>query len=87
MSASVPSGYRVLAVYSATSGDINPNYDLGLPAGTPVCFVSESGAFTHSAPPGGNTGPDPYGFVIYTESPWMVVESGSRSTIPTPGSN
>jgi hypothetical protein len=87
MVASAASGTTVLAVYATTSDAINANYDLGLPAGTPVCFVAESGEFTHSAPPGGSTGPSPYAFVIYTESPWSVVESGSGSTLPTPSSD
>lgn len=79
----------VLLVESTTSDDINPNYDLGLPAGTPVCFVAKSGEFFQtllpptavSEPP-----PAPYAFAIYTDSPWRVVEDGRSSTLPTPGS-
>jgi hypothetical protein len=78
-------------VYSTTSDAINPNYDLGLPSGTPVCFVSEGGEFQIPSPPSIDTDASattyPYGFVIYTESPWRVVESGSGPTLQTPGSD
>jgi hypothetical protein len=91
MTASTPSGTTVLAVYSTTSDDINPNYDLGLPSGTPVCFVSESGEFQIPSPPSIDTDASattyPYGFVIYTESPWRAVESGSGPTLQAPSSD
>jgi hypothetical protein len=89
MIASAPSGSTVVLVASTTSDKINPNYDLGLPAGTPVCFVSSTGQFTLP------TGPSPvdasattvkYSFEIFTESPWRVTESGLQPTPPTPGS-
>jgi hypothetical protein len=91
VTASASSGTTVLAVYSTTSDAINPNYDLGLPSGTPVCFVSEGGEFQIPSPPSIDTDASattyPYGFVIYTESPWRVVESGSGPTLQSPGSN
>jgi hypothetical protein len=90
MTASAPSGSTVVLVASTTSDQINSNYDLGLPAGTPVCFVASVGQVTVTGPP--STAVDasaityPYSFVIYTESPWMVAESGAVPTPPTPGS-
>jgi hypothetical protein len=88
MAASAPSGSTVVLVASTTSDKINPNYDLGLPAGTPVCFVSMKGEFTIPTPPvDEGDASAPYAFVIYTESPWRVVESGDVPTQPTPGSD
>ena len=78
---------KVLIVDSTTSDQIDPDYDLGLPAGTPVCFVSMKGEFTIPTPPvDEGDASAPYAFVIYTESPWRVVESGDVPTQPTPGS-
>jgi hypothetical protein len=77
----------VLLVDSTTSDDINPDYDLGLPTGTPVCFVAKSGEFNHLTPPGVSGGPYPYAYGIYTESPWTLVEIGQGPTLPTPGSD
>lgn len=91
MTASAPSGSTVVLVASTKSDKINPNYDLGLPAGTPVCFVAATGQFTLPSGPG----PSPvdasattvkYSFEIFTESPWRVAESGLQPTQPTPGS-
>jgi hypothetical protein len=94
MTASPPSQNphsTVLIVDSTTSDQIDPGYDLGLPAGTPVCFVSMAGQV-----PGGTSpfvGADAsaptfnYSFAIYTESPWRVVEAGANSMPLTPGSD
>jgi len=93
MAASAPSGSTVVLVASTTSDKINGNYDLGLPAGTPVCFVAMTGQFT--LPTGPSPGPSPvdasattvkYSFGIYTESPWRLTEDGLQATQPTPGS-
>jgi hypothetical protein len=87
MTASATSGSTVVLVASTTSDKINPNYDLGLPAGTPVCFVAATGQFTLP------TGPSPvdasattvkYSFEIFTESPWRLAENGLQPTQPTP---
>jgi hypothetical protein len=70
-------------------------YELGLPAGTPVCFVGLKGEFTitgpsPSPPPAADDASSsasvtfPYSIVIYTESPWRVVESGEQLQQPTP---
>ncbi|MGO9835241.1 MAG: hypothetical protein ACLP1X_13595 [Polyangiaceae bacterium] len=92
MTASPPSQNphsTVVLVDSTTSDKIDPNYDLGLPAGTPVCFVSMAGQVTVPTPP--SVGADAsaptysYSFVIFTESPWRVTESGATPTPPTPG--
>jgi hypothetical protein len=93
MTASPPSQNphsTVVLVDSTTSDKIDLNYDLGLPAGTPVCFVSMAGLVTVSAPP--SVGADAsaptfeYSFAIFAESPWMLTESGATATQPTPGS-
>jgi hypothetical protein len=91
MTASAPSGSTVVLVASTTSDKINPNYDLGLPAGTPVCFVAMTGQFT--LPSGPSPGPADasattvmYSFEIFTESPWRLAEDGLQPTPPTPGS-
>jgi hypothetical protein len=91
MTASARSGSTVVLVASTTSDKINPNYDLGLPAGTPVCFVAATGQFT--LPSGPSPGPVDasattvkYAFEIFTESPWRLAENGLQPTQPTPGS-
>jgi hypothetical protein len=90
MTASAPSGSTVVLVASTTSDKINPNYDLGLPAGTPVCFVARAGQVTVMGPTSmavdASATTYPYSFVIFTESPWTVTESGAEPTLPTPGS-
>jgi hypothetical protein len=93
--ASLPSSSRstVVLVDSTTADQISPYYDLGLPAGTPVCFVGMKGEFTvtgPSPPPAADDASSsasvtfPYSIVIYTESPWRVVESGEQLQQPTP---
>jgi hypothetical protein len=92
MSASPPgegTNMKVVLVESTTSDQIDPDYDLGLPAGTAVCFVGMTGQFTHSSPAqlGDASVPaEPYAFAIFTESPWSVVEAGETPTQPTPSS-
>jgi len=82
---------KVLIVDSTTSDQIDPDYDLGLPAGTPVCFVSMAGQVTVPSPP--FVGADAsaptynYSFAIYMESPWRVAESGANSMPLTPASD
>jgi hypothetical protein len=88
MAASPPSANAnstVLLVDSTTSDQIDPNYDLGLPAGTPVCFVSMAGQVSVSGPTGTAT-TEPYSFAIFIESPWRLSENGATPTQPTPGS-
>jgi hypothetical protein len=82
----------VVLVTSTTSDDFSSEYDLGLPAGTPVCFVAMAGQFTVELRPPPVPGVDasaskssPYSFAIYTESPWRVTEIGTAPTLPTPG--
>jgi hypothetical protein len=91
MTASAPSGRTVLLVASTTSDKLDPDYDVGLPAGTQVCFVSMAGQVTPpsppSLPPGTAATTYDYSFVIYTESPWSVTESGATPTQPTPSSD
>jgi hypothetical protein len=90
MTASAPSGRTVLLVASTTSDKLDPDYDVGLPAGTQVCFVSMAGQVTipsPSLPPGTTAATYNYSFVIYTESPWRVTESGATPTQPTPSSD
>ena len=79
------SNSKVLIVDSTTSDQIDPDYDLGLPAGTPVCFVAATGQFTLPSGPG----PSPvdasattvkYSFQIFTESPWRSTEDGLQPT-------
>lgn len=96
MTASPPSqnqDSKVVLVDSTTSDKIDPDYDLGLPAGTPVCFVSMAGQVTVPTPPAPPAaGADasaptyPYSFAIFTESPWSLTESGATPAPPTPGS-
>jgi hypothetical protein len=82
---------KVLIVDSTTSDQIDPDYDLGLPAGTPVCFVSMAGQVTVPSPPAVDADASAptynYSFVIYTESPWSVAESGANSMPLTPASD
>ncbi len=73
-------------VVSTTSDKLDPNYDVGLPAGTQVCFVAMQGQVTVSGPPGSDT-TYPYSFAIFTESPWTLIEGGATATQPTPGSD
>ena len=80
-------------VVSTTSDKLDPKYDVGLPAGTPVCFVAMQGQVTvsgppspPSSPPGSNAKTYEYSFAIFTESPWRLTESGATPTRPTPGS-
>lgn len=81
------SGATVIQVDSTTSDQINGNYDLGLPSGTPVCFVSMAGlACNASQAPGASVTTLPYTFAIYMESPWRDVEDGCTPTLPTPSS-
>jgi hypothetical protein len=92
-SATIPGkNSTVVLVASTTSDDINSDYSLGLPAGTPVCFVAMAGQFTVELQPPPVPGVDagapkssPYSFAIYTESPWRVTEIGTAPTLPTPG--
>ena len=76
-------------VVSTTSDKLDPNYDVGLPAGTPVCFVAVKGQVTVSGPgPVGSSATTyNYSFAIFTESPWRLTESGATVTQPTPGSD
>jgi hypothetical protein len=90
MTASAPSGRTVLIVASTTSDKLDPNYDVGLPAGTQVCFVSMAGQVTVEGPPspsGATATTYNYSFAIYTESPWRLTEDGATPTQPTPGSD
>jgi hypothetical protein len=87
MTASAPSGRTVLLVASTTSDKLDPNYDVGLPAGTQVCFVSMAGQVTVPSPPGATATTYPYSFAIFTESPWRLTESGATPTQPTPASD
>jgi hypothetical protein len=90
MTASAPSDSTVLLVDSTTSDKIDPNYDLGLAAGIPVCFVARTGTFPAPSPPPGPSPGDAgataykYSFAIFTEAPWGLVESGLTSSQPTP---
>jgi hypothetical protein len=82
----------VLIVDSTTSDKIDPDYDLGLPAGTPICFVSMAGQVSVPSPPVGadadaSSPPFDYSFAIFTESPWRGVESGANSMPLTPASD
>jgi hypothetical protein len=93
MTASPPSQNThstVVLVDSTTSDKIEPDYDLGLPAGTPVCFVSMAGQVTVPTPPtvGADASAPTYGysFAIFTESPWSLAESGATPAPPTPSS-
>ena len=89
MTASSPSSNphsTVVLVASTTSDKLDPNYDVGLPAGTPVCFVAMQGQITVSGPPG-SAATYPYSFAIFTESPWTLTESGATAAQPTPGSD
>jgi hypothetical protein len=88
MTASPPSSNShstVELVASTTSDKIAPDYDLGLPAGTQVCFVAMAGQVTVSSPAGVSATTYPYSFAIFTESPWTLTESGATPTQPTPG--
>ncbi|HEV3193099.1 MAG TPA: hypothetical protein VGY54_21475 [Polyangiaceae bacterium] len=88
MTASSPSSNprsKVELVASTTSDKLDPNYDVGLPAGTQVCFVAMVGQVTVPSPPGSNAITYPYSFAIFTESPWRLTESGATPTQPTPG--
>lgn len=80
----------VILVDSTTSDQIDPNYDLGLPSGTPVCFVSMAGQTCNASQPptagGASATTLPYTFAIYMESPWRDVEDGCTPTLPTPRS-
>jgi hypothetical protein len=84
---------KVLIVDSTTSDQIDPDYDLGLPSGTPVCFVSMAGQVSVPTPPIAGAGADAsalpfdYSFAIFTESPWRGVESGANSMPLTPASD
>jgi hypothetical protein len=91
MTASAPSGSTVVLVASTTSDKLDPNYDVGLPAGTPVCFVATTGQFT--LPSGPSLSPVDasattvkYSFEIFTESPWRLTEDGLQPRQPTPAS-
>jgi hypothetical protein len=91
MTASAPMGSKVILVASIKSDQLDPKYDVGLPAGTPVCFVAVAGEFTVPGPPGPSAADasavtDKYAFSIYTESPWVLTESGLTPTQPTPAS-
>jgi hypothetical protein len=90
MTALAPSGSTVVLVASTTSDKLDPNYDVGLPAGTQVCFVAMHGQVTVVGPPA-PSGPSAttynYSFAIFTESPWGLTESGATPTQPTPGSD
>jgi hypothetical protein len=90
MSASPPSENphsTVLLVASTTSDKLDPRYDVGLPAGTPVCFVAMAGQVSISSPgPGSSATTYNYSFAIFYESPWRLTESGATPTQPTPGS-
>jgi hypothetical protein len=91
MTASAPSGSTVVLVASTTSDKLDPNYDVGLPAGTPVCFVAMTGQFTlpsgpRLSPVDASATTVKYSFEIFTESPWRLTEDGLQSTQPTPGS-
>jgi hypothetical protein len=90
MTASPPSNNpqsTVVLVASTTSDKLDPNYDVGLQAGTQVCFVAMDGQVTVTSPPPGVNAPTyPYSFAIFTESPWRLTESGATPTAPTPGS-
>jgi hypothetical protein len=86
----------VALVASTTSDKLDPNYDVGLPAGTQVCFVAMYGAVTPPAPPLGAGAPPSgsgaityaYSFEIFTESPWWLTEVGTAGQMqPTPGSD
>jgi hypothetical protein len=88
MTASPPSSNShstVKLVASTTSEKLDPKYDVGLPAGTQVCFVAMVGQVTVPSPPGSSAITYPYSFAIFTESPWRVTESGATPTQPTPG--
>jgi hypothetical protein len=99
MTASPPSSNphsTVELVASTTSDKLDPNYDVGLPAGTQVCFVAMQGQVTVVGPPSpAKNGTSPgssattynYSFAIFTESPWRLTESGATATQPTPGSD
>ena len=76
----------VFLVASTTSDKLDPEYDVGLPAGTQVCFVGMDGQVTVSGPLGASPTTYPYSFSIFTESPWGLTESGATPTQPTPGS-
>ena len=76
----------VLLVDSTTADKLDPNYDLGLPAGTPVCFIAMKGEVNVDSPNGSST-TFPYSFQIYEESPWRISESGATPTQPTPASD
>lgn len=92
MTASAPPDRTVVLVDSTTSDMINPNYDLGLPAGTPVCFVAMTGQVTIPSPPSAEVDAGAttfnYSFAIYTESPSKLTlsENGAEATLPAPGS-
>ena len=70
-------------VVSTTSDKLDPDYDVGLPAGTQVCFVAMKGQVTVSGPLGSGA-TDPYSFAIFIESPWRLTEAGATAT---PGSD
>jgi hypothetical protein len=89
MTASPPSSNphsTVELVASTTSDKLDPNYDVGLPAGTPVCFVAMQGEVSVSGP-SGSAATYPYSFAIFTESPWTLTEGGATASQPTPGSD
>jgi hypothetical protein len=89
MTASPPSSNSqsmVQLVASTTSDKLDPNYDVGLPAGTQICFVAMDGQVTVPSPPGSSaTMTYPYSFAIFTESPWTLTEGGATPTQPTLG--
>jgi hypothetical protein len=63
-------------VTTTVSQDIDPSWDLGLPAGVPVCLVDITGSFDIPGPPGGADVTGTLGFKIYRDQPWTLLEFG-----------